>query len=54
MDTAITRVASMGTDEMSACQRCGHRDRRGLTTRLGLRLCGVCVLIAKARAAAQR
>lgn len=46
--TSIT-VAGLAIVERPACQRCGHRDRRGLVSRLGLDLCGVCILIAKGR-----
>ena len=31
------------------CTRCHRADRRGLTGWLGIRLCGLCLLMAKAR-----
>lgn len=36
-------------EQRPACQRCGHRDRRGLANVRGLKLCGVCHLISIAR-----
>jgi hypothetical protein len=32
-----------------ACQRCGHRDKRGLANMRGILLCSVCALVAIAK-----
>jgi len=34
---------------LPACDRCHRADRRGLSGWLGLRLCGLCLLMAKAK-----
>jgi hypothetical protein len=47
-------IDTFTTDQLTVeplpkCDRCRRGDRRGLTGWLGIQLCGLCLLIAKAR-----
>lgn len=47
IDTITT--ADLVTRAGPVCTRCDEPDSHGLTGWLGLRLCGICLLMAKAR-----
>jgi len=50
MSTDTITTADLVTGATPVCARCHQSDRRGLTGWLGFGLCGLCLLIAKARA----
>ena len=47
IDTITTE--HLDAAQLPACDRCHRGDRYGLSGWLGLRLCGLCLLMAKAR-----
>ena len=49
MSTDTITTADLLTGADPTCARCHRGDRRGLTGWLGIDLCGLCLLIAKAR-----
>lgn len=49
MSTDTITTADLVTGATPVCARCHRGDRRGLTGWLGLSLCGLCLLMAKAR-----
>jgi len=45
----VRQLTALDATVRPACQRCGHRDRRGLANMRGVKLCSVCSLVAIAK-----